>query len=113
MGQAKITDKHEDTKQATIILPEPQVLQPRVDHSRTRAPGGGTRGLAAVDRGSRCPSRCRVRRRPRSLSPIRPPVAENIQAAKMTAETVLKALYSEVGWNVVVKWANEPKPSGK
>ena len=36
LGQAKITDKHEDTKQATIILPEPQVLPPRVDHSRTR-----------------------------------------------------------------------------
>ena len=32
----RITDKHEDNKQATIILPEPQVLQPRVDHSRTR-----------------------------------------------------------------------------
>ena len=36
LGQAKITDKHEDTRQATIVLPEPQVLQPRVDHSRTR-----------------------------------------------------------------------------
>jgi len=36
MSGAQITDKQEDTKQATIILPEPQVLQERVDHSRTR-----------------------------------------------------------------------------
>ena len=36
LGQAKIADKSEDTKQATIILPQPDVLQPRVDHSRTR-----------------------------------------------------------------------------
>ena len=36
LAQAKVTDKHEDTKQATIILPEPVVLQPRIDHSRTR-----------------------------------------------------------------------------
>ena len=33
--------------------------------------------------------------------------AENIQTAKLTAETVLKGLYSEVGWNVAVKWGND------
>ena len=36
LGQAKITDKREDTKQATIILPEPGILDLGVDHSRTR-----------------------------------------------------------------------------
>ena len=30
LSQAKITDKQEDARQATLILPEPQVFQPRV-----------------------------------------------------------------------------------
>ena len=30
--------------------------------------------------------------------------AENIQAAKIAAETVLRALYSEVGWQLTVTW---------
>ena len=64
LGQASITDKHDDTKQATIILPEPQVLQPRVDHSRTRTVGGGPPGVAAVERRSRQPARCRDGRSP-------------------------------------------------
>ena len=38
MAQAKITGRHEDSKQATIILPEPpQVPQPRVNHGWNRA----------------------------------------------------------------------------
>lgn len=36
MGKARIIDKQEETKQATIVLPDPQVLAPRIDHSRTR-----------------------------------------------------------------------------
>ena len=31
LGQARITARREDTKQATILLPQPEVLQPRVD----------------------------------------------------------------------------------
>ena len=30
--------------------------------------------------------------------------AENIQAAKIAAETVLRALYSEVGWHLTEMW---------
>ena len=32
---------------------------------------------------------------------------ENIQAAKLTAEGVIKALYAEVGWNVAVEWSSK------
>ncbi len=37
--------------------------------------------------------------------------AENLQAAKVTAEVVIKALYAEVGWSLVVQWDSET--SGK
>ena len=39
--------------------------------------------------------------------------AENIQAAKMTAEGVIKALYAEVGWQVAVEWAKEFSPAAR
>ena len=104
LGQASITDKHDDTKQATIILPEPQVLQPRVDHSRTRT--------WAVDRLAWLPwnadqdsLRDAVMAEAQKLVSHTASSAENLSQAKLAAETVLKGLYSEVGWNVAVTWA--------
>jgi hypothetical protein len=103
LGQAKITDKQEDAKQATIILPEPQVLQPRVDHSRTRT--------WSVERVAWLPwsadqdaLRDTVYAEAQKLVAYTAASAENISQAKLTAETVLKALYAEVGWTVTVKW---------
>ena len=36
LGRARIAEKDETTKQALIVLPPPEVLQPRVDHRRSR-----------------------------------------------------------------------------
>ncbi len=36
LAQARLTEKHEDIGQATILLPQPEVLQPRVDYRRSR-----------------------------------------------------------------------------
>jgi hypothetical protein len=109
LGIASITDKHEDSKQATIILPEPQVLQPRVNHERTRT--------WAVDRLAWLPwnadqdsLRDAVMAEAQKLVAHTAASAENIQTAKMTAETVLKGLYSEVGWNVAVTWGSGDSP---
>jgi len=105
LGQAKITDKHDDTKQATIILPLPEVLQPRVDHSRTRT--------WSVERVTWLPwnadqdsLRDAVYAEGQKLVAHTAASAENVQAAKLTAETVLKALYAEVGWQISVTWAS-------
>ncbi len=106
LSQAKITDKQEDAKQATLILPEPQVFQPRVDHSRTRT--------WSVERVAWLPwhadqdaLRDAVYAEAQKLVEHTATSAENIQTAKLTAETVLIGLYSEVGWNVAVKWGND------
>ena len=104
MTQVKISDKHEDTKQATIILPQPAVLQPRVDHSRTRT--------WSVERTAWLPwhadqdsLRDAVMAEAQKLVAHAAGSPENIQTAKMTAETVLKALFAEVGWQISVTWA--------
>ncbi len=105
LGQAKIIDKQEGTKQATIVLPEPQVLQERVDHSRTRT--------WSVERVAWLPwhtdqdaLRDAVYLEGQKLVAHTAASAENISQAKLTAETVLKALYAEVGWSLAVKWDN-------
>jgi hypothetical protein len=105
MGQAKIADKHDDTKQATIILPEPQVLAPRIDHSRTR-----TWSVERVTwlrwNADQDALRDAVYAEGQKLVAHTAASPENIKTAKMTAETILKSLYSEVGWSLVVKWDN-------
>jgi len=112
MGQAKIADKHDDTKQATIILPEPQILAPRIDHSRTRT--------WSVERVAWLPwnadqdaLRDAVYAEGQKLVAHTAASPENIKTAKMTAETILKSLYAEVGWTLVVKWPNEAADSPK
>ena len=35
LSRARIAEKNEATRQALIVLPLPEVLQPRVDHERT------------------------------------------------------------------------------
>ena len=106
LSQAKIAEKSEDTKQATIILPEPQVLQPRVDHSRTRT--------WSVERVAWLPwtadqdaLRDAVYAEAQRLVEHTAASHENIQAAKRAAETALKAIYAEVGWTLVVKWEGD------
>lgn len=106
LSQAKIAEKSEDTKQATIILPEPAVLQPRVDHSRTRT--------WSVERVAWLPwnadqdaLRDAVYAEAQRLVEHTAVSPENIQAAKRAAETALKAIYAEVGWTLVVKWEGD------
>lgn len=112
LNQAKITDKHEDTKQATIVLPEPVVLQPRVDHSHTRT--------WSVDHVAWLPwnadqdaLRDAVYAEGQQLVAHTAASAENLTQAKLTAETMLKALYAEVGWQVTVTWADLPSEGQK
>ncbi len=112
LAQAKVTDKHEDTKQATIILPEPVVLQPRIDHSRTRT--------WSVERVAWLPwsadqdaLRDAVYAEGQKLVAQTAASAENIQQAKTTAEVVLRSLYAEVGWSLEVRWASAPSKDPK
>jgi hypothetical protein len=109
LDRAKITDKSEDTKQATVILPQPDVLQPRVDHRRTRT--WSVERLAWLPwNADQDALRDAVMAEAQRLVAHTASSAENLSKAKLTAETVLKGLYSEVGWNVAVKWGSVDSP---
>ena len=108
LDQARITARREDTRQATLLLPQPEVLQPRVDHQRTRT--WEVRRLAWLPwNADQDRLRDTVMLQAQQLVAQAAGSAENIQQAKIAAETILKALYAEVGWEVQVTW--EPKTS--
>ena len=62
--------------------------------------------MDTLERGSRQPARHRDGRSPEACD-AHGRSAENLQAALVTAEVVIKSLYSEVGWNVAVKWGSD------
>ncbi len=107
LSQARITARHEDTKQATIVLPQPVVLQPRVDHRHTRT--WEVRRMAWLSwNADQDRLRDTVMLQAQQLVAQAAGSAENIQQARIAAETILKALYAEVGWDVQVTWEKDP-----
>jgi hypothetical protein len=103
LRQAKITDKDFQTRQATICLPQPEVLQSRVDHERTRT--WEVRKTTWVPWGGDPDSlRDNVMRQGQRLVAAAAGSPENLAHAKMVAEAILRGFYEEVGWQVRIVW---------
>ncbi len=107
LSQASIIKKDDATKQATIQLPQPELLQARVDHERTRT--------WAVDRMTWLPwTAHQDRLRDEVMQQAQRLVAEvagsqeNIDQAKRAAETIICGFYEQVGWQVKVAWKEQP-----
>ena len=105
LGQASIVERDETAKRATIRLPQPEVLQARVDHERTRTWEVKTTTWIpwSSDQDS---LRDTVMAEAQRLVGHVAGSAENIQQAKSGAESAIRGLYAEVGWNVAVIWAS-------
>ena len=112
LTHATINEKDEDNKRATIQLPKPQILQARVDHEKTRTWEVKTTTWIpwASDQDN---LRDAVMLQAQQLVAHAAGSAENLSQAKLTAETVLRALYAEVGWQISVTWADLPSDSQK
>lgn len=107
LDRAKITEKNEEAKKATILLPQPTILQPRVDHERTRT--WEVRSMAWLpwhtdqDR-----LRDSVMLQAQHLVSQAAGSKENIDQAKRAAEVIIRSFYDEVGWDVTVAWEGSP-----
>jgi hypothetical protein len=107
LGRARITEKAEVTKQATIVLPLPEILQPRVDHTRTKT--WEVRRMAWMPwSADQDKLRDSVMLQAQQLVAQAAGSAESIQQAKMAAEAIIGNFYAEVGWHVRVEWAGQP-----
>ncbi len=103
MRRIQITAKDEATKQAVIRSPQPTILQPRVDHTKTRT--WEVRRTTWVPWNADADKlRDEVMRRAQELVGTSAASAENISQAKISVETTLRAFYQELGWQVTVDW---------
>ncbi len=108
MRQVTIANKDELTHQATIVLPIPLVIQPRVDHQKTCTwdvkkttwiPGlflpDGSNALrdAAMQQ-----AQLAVENAANS--------DENIEQARLRTSTLIQRFYELVGWRVEVRWSD-------
>jgi hypothetical protein len=112
LGQAAVVEKNETTKRATIRLPLPEVLQARVDHERTQIWELRTTTwiLWAADKDSLRDAVVAHAQRLVSQAAGSP---ENIQQAKAAAESAIRGLYAEVGWQVSIAWGSPPTDTPK
>lgn len=102
MGCAEIVSEDTETRVATILLPEPKVLTPRVDHRRT----------CTYDVQKSLFTRTRVESRVRdeamgqaqSLVEQAANSSDNITLAKSNAEKTLRLLCKQLGWDVEIRW---------
>jgi hypothetical protein len=103
LGRTEIIDRDEQARQATIVLPQPCVLQARVDHEKTRT--WEVRRTSWVPwRGDKDALRDSVMREAQKLVAQAANSPENLAHARTAAEAILQGFYEEVGWRVRVRW---------
>ena len=111
LGRARITNRNEVLKTATIMLRAPRVLSARVDHERTafwdskqglwnRLNPWGTSLDALQTQAMRAAQRL-------VTQAIDSP--ENIDHARRLASRLLIRLYAELGWTITIELAKEPE----
>ena len=107
LGRAKILEKDAEARTATIGFPLPEVLQARVDHERTKTWEVKTTTWIPW-RADQDKLRDAVMQEAQKLVGRAAASAENVQAAKQAAETLVNTFYGEVGWHVTVTWEGPP-----
>jgi hypothetical protein len=110
LAQTRIVERDEATRCATLLLPSPVVLHPRVDHTRPRT--WEVRRMvwlpwnANEDR-----LRDTVMQQAQELVRQAAGSEENLQQARAAAEAIITSFYAEVGWRVTVTWSRPAFPS--
>ena len=109
---AQILGKDDQARRATVRLPQPEVMQARVDHERTKTWQIKSDHLDTfVERPGQI-ARCRDASAQRLVAHAAG-ATESIQQAKAAAEAIIAAFYAEVGWQVKVTWASAPSEGEK
>ncbi len=111
MSKATITEQDQAAKRATIRLPQPEVLQARLDHERCKTWEVKTTTWipwhSDQDR-----LRDEVFLQAQRLVAQAAGSKENIEHAKRAAEIILAALFEHFGWDVKVVWEETPTAQG-
>ena len=107
LSQAKFESVNETARTATLILPQPQVTSPRLDHERTRVFAVLQTGLWQIALGGGQTSGEVVDRAYRDTQRFVAAAADDpamIGRSRQQAESVLAAFFKATGWKVSVRW---------
>ncbi len=104
MNKAAVVSRDDDAKTASVRLPVPRVVQPRVDHEKTRTWDVERRTWKPWVPGSPDELRDEAMRQAQQLVTDAAGNEEALQYAKRRAETLIPQFYEMVGWKVQVVW---------
>jgi hypothetical protein len=107
VGKGEVVDKDEAARTATVRLPQPAVVQSRVDHERTRT-WEVEKTTWVPWRGNPDRLRDEVMQHAQRLVGTAAAADENILQARTMAEAIVQGIYQEVGWQVTVEWVSPP-----
>ena len=110
LNQAQLKDMNEETKTATLILPEPGVTSPRVDHTRTKkAFIKGVRFALLRNRKNKAEMEKKMMEAAQESvekAASRPEIIEN---SKKQAALILSNMYLQLGWKLDIQWQHQDK----
>jgi len=108
MRQAVIEEQDDVTQRASIRLPPPRVLHPRVDHQKTLTYSvEKTTWIPAMFLPTGQSDRLRdaAMQHAQSLVALAAGSDEHLAEARLKTATLIKSFYQLVGWDVEVRWA--------
>jgi len=109
-GHAKVSQRHQAARTATVTLPPPAVLSARVDHERTVF-WDAKRGLwNRVNPWSESTDHLHGRAMKAAQRLVAHSVGseENLVRSREQAAGIIQRLYAELGWTVTVEWQAQP-----
>lgn len=110
MTKSKVVDTSEGAKTATIALPLPQVVSPRVDHNRTVTYSVERKNWIPFT-GDQGKLRDQSMKEAQALVERAAARSDNVDVARRNAEMLVALMYKLVGWTVNVVWVDETHPT--
>lgn len=106
LSQAKFESVSEVRRTAVLVLPQPKVSSPRLDHARTRLFAVYDHGLWQIVPGDAAQTAVlnKAYREAQDVVGRAGQDGELVQRAKGQAERVLTTFFDAMGWRVQVRW---------
>ncbi len=107
LRKAKVEDKDMQARTATIVLPPPELLNPRVDHDKTREYDFSTGLFRSPQYAGELRSRAMQEAQHLVTFAAQDEVKDASSIARQQAQAVIRNFYLLVGWDVKIRWADQ------